>query len=67
MLARIFIALLLILTVVTTYTQTHHTTMYHPYHLDLIKNPLAPKAASAKTQEIHKALLAQLPFDTRDD
>ena len=67
MLARIFIALLLILTVVTTYTQTHHTTMYHPYHLDLIKNPLAPKAASAKTQEIHKALLAQLPFDNRDD
>ncbi len=67
MLARILIGLLLILTVVTTYTQTHNTTIYHPYRSELLKNPLAPKAASAKTQEIHKAVLAQLPFDNRDD
>ncbi len=68
MLARVFIGLLLMLTVVTTYTQTHHAAIYPPYNSSaLLKNSLAPKEASAKTQEIHKTILAQLPFDNRDD
>jgi alkyl sulfatase BDS1-like metallo-beta-lactamase superfamily hydrolase len=67
MLAKLCITVLLILIAVTTYTQTHSTTIYHPYRSTSLKNSLAPKAASAKTQQIHKAILTQLAFDNRDD
>jgi hypothetical protein len=37
MLARIFIAVLLMLAAVTTYTQTHNTIIYQPYAAHFLK------------------------------
>jgi alkyl sulfatase BDS1-like metallo-beta-lactamase superfamily hydrolase len=67
MLARIFIAVLLILTAVTTYTQTHNTIIYQPDAARFIKNADGSKPASTQTQALNKAVLNKLPFERRDD
>lgn len=67
MLARIFITVLLILTAVTTYTQTHNTIIYQPDTARFIKNADGSKPASTQTQALNKAVLNKLPFERRDD
>lgn len=67
MLARIFIAVLLILTAITTYTQTHNTIIYHPDAARFLKNADGSKPASVETQALNKAVLNNLPFQRQDD
>lgn len=67
MLARIFITLLLILTAVTTYTQTHNTIIYQPAATHFFKNADGSKPASAQTKTLNQAVLSKLPFERRDD
>ncbi|MFZ0219695.1 MAG: hypothetical protein WAL30_05780 [Candidatus Aquirickettsiella sp.] len=45
MLARIFIIVFLILTAITTYTQTHNTRIYQPYAAHFLKNTDGTKPA----------------------
>ena len=57
MLAKLCITVLLILIVVTTYTQTHNTIIYSRHKPNLLKYSITPKAAFAKTQKINPAAL----------
>lgn len=48
MLARVFITLLLILIGITTYTQTHYSTLYQHYQTYFSKNVEKPHATVFK-------------------